>query len=263
MRGVLSIVCVVLIRASLAVAADSSWALPDDPRTVVIELRVAEQRPLSSTVAAHTRVLRIQRSGDVVLRDSGAKADIGGSLTESELHDLLKDIIDHQRMLELHTNLLAQRLSAEAGRTGKDWRVRNAPVVSVRIALAGQTHSFDCPTPELLRTRFPEMQELTRVCAILHRLQNVAAVAQVGGLEEAERLAALAMAELKRQNGPDVRITPRDLLHVRGEAGDLRQVQFVVDPELSGQQGSPLHISVMESSGAAPRVSMTPVTKPL
>ncbi|MFO1092603.1 MAG: hypothetical protein U0992_04710 [Planctomycetaceae bacterium] len=263
MRIVRYLVWVALLPAGLAEAAEPSWALPEDPQAVVIELRVAEQRQLSSSVPAHSRSLRIQRCGEVVLRDSGAKTDIGGRLAESELRNLLDDIVDRQRMLELTTDSLTRRLSAEAERTGKDWRVRNAPIASVRIALAGATHSFDCPTPDLLRTRFPGVEELIRVCAILHRLQNVAAVAQVGGPQEAERLAALATAELKRQNGTNMRITPRDLLNVRGAAGDLRQVQFVVDPELRGEQGSAIHISVMESSGAAPRVSMTPIAKPL
>src|SRR5207244_2915871 len=101
------------------------------------------------------------------LHDSGATTDISGQLSEAELIELLSDIVDQQRMLELTTDSLTRRLSAEAERTAKEWRVRNAPMASVRIALAGATHRFDCPTPDLLRTRFPELPELIRVCAIL------------------------------------------------------------------------------------------------
>jgi len=252
-----------LFLSTASAAADSEWSLPTNPDTLVLELRITETGPNSGERVPPATLLQIARNGRFVGVDSVTQAEVAGRLGESELRNLVSQIVDQQRIRELRTDDLVKRLSAESARLGKEWRVRNASVVRVRVWLAAGVHTFECPCPELLRTRFPEMKELVRVCSILHRLQNIAAVAQAGGPEEAKRLAALANAELKRQNGSPVQVTSGDLTCVRGKAGDLRQMQFVIDPELNGEQGRAVHISLMESPSAAPRVSLTTVASPL
>lgn len=247
-----------LLHALPGVGAEPAWSLPDDPQAVVVELSYAQPSSRFRTDA-----LTVRRDGSLTAGDPRSAMHVRGRLSEDDLQALLHDLIVRERALELSSEALEAAITAEGRRTGKNWRTRRPTNTIVRLTLAGGSHEFVCNDPELLRTRFPRLQELNRVCAIIRRLQNIAAVAQVGGRAEAERLAELATSELKRQNAPDVRITSRDLLHVRGAADDLRQVQFVVEPALHGESGDPLHVSVMESPGQAPRISLTPVSGPL
>jgi hypothetical protein len=251
-------VCFLVLQAAVGLAAEPTWSLPDNPQAVVIELQLetAAGQPVTDVVV-------VRRDGSFTVGEARSTQPIQSRLTEDELQELLGEIIEREQALELTSASLSAKIQAEGRRTGKDWRIRNASGTIVRISLAGRTHEIRCSSPELLRTRLPGVSELDRVCAIQRRLENIAAVAQVGGLAEAQRLAALATDEWRRQNGPAVQITHRDLLHVRGSAGDLRQVQFVVEPGLHGEAGEAVHVSVIESPGATPRISMTPIRNPL
>jgi hypothetical protein len=268
MRHVLHAAVVVLLLVGHVAAADTRWSLPADPQAVVVELQfvapspAGDQRSDGAPGERAMLVLRLRRDGSYEVNVQGGE-NLTGRLTDAELRRLVREIVEVQRGLALTSDGLTQALERAGRDSGKEWRIRNADTTVVRITLAGGTHEFRCCAPELLRTRFPQVEDLRRVCAIQRRLENLVAIARVGGKPEAERLAALAMAELRRQNGPDVKISAGDLLFVRGSSGDLRQCQFVVEPALRGETGAGIHVSVMESPGAAPRISMTPLSSAL
>jgi hypothetical protein len=253
MRHQLRALAVLLLLAGSVAAGEPKWSLPTNPQAAVVELK---SRAPAGT-APDTTVIRIRGTGEFEVGASGEQGYVAGQMTSGELLALLRDLIEREHALELTTGALAAGVTGQARKSGKEVGFQNAPDMVVRIALASGTHEFRCRSPEALRTRFPGMQDLDRVCAIIRRLENVAAVAQIGGRREAERVAALATAELRRQNGPDVAVTVGDLLQVRGNAGDLRQSQFVVEPALRGEAGTGVHVSVMESPGETPRISMT------
>ncbi|MBL8850524.1 MAG: hypothetical protein JNG89_12660 [Planctomycetaceae bacterium] len=249
---------VLLVLAARTDAAEPTWSLPDDPRAVVLQMQFAD----GSGTVVHT-VLTVQRDGTFTDGDAAQRGTFAGRMSTDELHELLGAIIENDRVLDLTSASLLDQIESEARRTSKDWRIQNATTVVIRVGLADRTHVVECLSPDLMRTRYPAIRELDRLCAVRHRLQNVVAVSRVGGLEEARRLAALATAELRRQNGSDIQIGPRDLVQVRGTIGDLRQVQFVVEPALHPEAGESVHVCVFESPGSAPRISLTPVARPL
>jgi len=238
-------------------AVEPRWSLPDDPQAVVVQMQYVDDNG-----AVQQTVLTAQRDGRFTDGDANS-GTIAGRMTPDELHELLEAIIDIDRVLDLNSASLSERIQSEARRTRKDWRIQNASHVVIRIGLADGTHVVQCLAPDLLRTRYPAIRELDRLCTVQHRLKNIVAVARVGGMEEARRLAGLATQELRRQNGPDVQIGPRDLVHVRGSVGDLRQAQFVVEPALHPEARESVNVCVMESPGTAPRISLNPVARPL
>jgi hypothetical protein len=239
-------------------AADPKWSLPDTPQAVVLELQYSDSREGATTTA-----LQLHRDGTFT-GDAGTGRQTSGRLAPAELSELMAEVIETCGALRLTTEGLREQVLAESRRTGKPVEVRAASEMIVRLALADRRHTFQCAAPEVLHARYPNVRDLERVCAIRRRLENVAAVARVGGGPAADRLAALATEELRRHNGSTLRVTARDLLTVRGESGDLRQSQFVVRGERSGSwPAGEVHISILELPGAPPRISITQPATPL
>lgn len=249
---------ITLLAAPTAHAANREWSLPDDPRAVVVALQYK-----NNTTGRISTALQLHRDGTFV-GDVGAAAEVRSRISVPAMRELLHDILQTNSALTLSSRGLREQIEQESRRVGKPPRVRGARDVIVRITLADQVHEFQCRSPEVLRTRYPRLGDLDRVCSIRRRLENVVAVARAGGASAAERLAALAADELHRRSGAAVRVTARDLQSVRGETGDLRQAQFVVRQDRSGAAGGQdLHISVIEAAGAPPRISITTPAAPL
>lgn len=268
MIGVLLLLLMMLLMLSgNLTAAEQSWFLPDDPQAVVVELK--HEIPLQTLAnlppevqrrmqlsPRDTIVIRIRRNGSFEVGRRGEPGHATGRMTGVELALLLGELIERQRALEISSTALATRVEQLARESGREVGFRDSET-AICLTLRDGPHEIRCCAPQPLRTRFPEVRELDRVCAIIRRLENIAAVAQIGGRAEAERLARLATAELRRQNAENMTITADDLVQVRGKAGDLRQAQFVVDPTLTGGTGAVAHVSVMETPGQSPRISMT------
>ena len=250
------LICVLVPCA--AIAGNETWSLPTNPQAVVLELKYA-----AASGSQQRTALRLHRDGSFT-GNVGASHQVRGRLSASEMRALLTDVIDASGALRLTSEGLRKQIQSEGRRTGRPARVQAAEDMIVRLVLAGGAHEIRCTAPEVLRTRYPMLSDLERVCTIRRRLENVVAVAHAGGLPAAERLAALATAQLRRQNNADVRVTARDLQSVRGRAGDLRQLQFVVsDNNSGGALRREFHVSVMESPDAPLRISVTPLTAPL
>lgn len=242
----------VLVGSASSVEQHRTWSLPSDPQAIVLELRF-EEPGRSGGVA-----LRVRRDGSFVVPSPAGRPTLTGRLSERALTELVGELLEDHRCLELESDALAAAIEREGRRTGKDWRVQGAAISVVRIALSDRTHELRCAAPELLQSRFPELRELRRVCAIQRRLRNVVAIARVGGEPEAARLAALVAAELRRERDVSAPVTPRDLVEVNDSTGDLRQYQFVVEAAPTGTDpATSLHISVFEAPGEPVRISVT------
>lgn len=252
--------CLLLLAVHTPTTA-ADWSLPSDPESIVVELQFVAPAPdgasaSDATAGQSTLVLRLRRDGWYTVSEQVGKPLVG-QLSEAEVRQLVGELVEQQRGLELKSASLSSQIERTGKATGKEWRIKNADTTVVRMNLTGGSHEFRCCAPELLRNRFPQVTDLNRVCAIQRRLENLVALARIGGRLEAERLAALATAEVQRQNGPAVTITAGDLLHVRGAAGDLRQSQFVVEPSLRGESGTGVLVSVLETPGRSPQISLT------
>lgn len=246
-----------LLLPMAAAAADRQWSLPDDPQAVVLQLRYGDPAGLRERLA-----LQLHRDG-AFAGGVGTPEQVRGRLADAELNELFAEIIESSAALELTSDRLRQQIQDEAARTGKPAQVRAADDLIVRLVLADRVHEFRCPAPEVMRSRYPNLCDLHQACAIRRRLENVIAVARAGGTPAAERMAALATDELQRQNKSDLRVTARDLQVVRGRPGDLRQMEFVVPADGPSNPASrETHVSVMESPGRPPRISITSLAAP-
>lgn len=237
--------------------AETVVALPVDQQTIVLELTFEE--PENATVAER---VTIRADGKISLTGGPLQGNpVAGSLNAEDLESLLQEVVHTARILECETAAIAAAVEREGRRTSRDWRIRNAATTVIRVQLKDIEHEVRCPAAELLVERFPGIDQLERLCAVQRRLQNVKAVAQVGGADEAERLAKIAAAEWSGDSGAMQQVTSRELLHVRDAGDGLRQVQFRIDPPPSedGSAGESVVITIFETPKSLPRVSITPL----
>jgi hypothetical protein len=237
--------------ASAVEPAGESFGLPAAPRAAVIEL-VFEDRAASREAP----FLRIDADGAVHVPDPSERAQprFSGRLSQPELQQLLRELLVTHDIANLHTGDLERALATHAKQAGLDWRIPGADATLLRITLADRVHEVRCGAVSLLCERFPRLAPLQKLGAAQRRLENVAAVAQVGGTSAARRLAALATRELESRTPDSPQVTALDLSYVRTSRDGLRYVQFEVRGGRDRSQR--VTVSVVEAPGEPPRVSV-------
>jgi hypothetical protein len=251
---------ILLVIGGCAIAAaddrrNEPYDLPDDPQTIVLALTFEE----ATDAAPATPAVQVRADGRVIVpAGAGGGRALYGKLTAEELQQLLREIVETQQFLQCDSDVIATAVERAGRRSGRDWRIQNAATTVIRLQLEDTEHKVRGNAAELLLERFPEVDDLARLCAVQRRLQNVRAVVEAGGAEEAQRLAELATDELRQGSVTGPEVTSRDLLHVRDSGDGLRQVQFRLEstPE-DGGAAEIIMISIFESPEAPPRISVT------
>jgi hypothetical protein len=230
-----------------------------DGQPPILELSFIEADRLNQSVPRI--VVSIHADGTVLIPDAADDAPpLRGRLSRERLSKLLDDVIETDRILDCETRRIEEALTRESRRTGLAWRVPGAAATLITVRWQGRTHDVRCPAAELLEARFSTIDELHRLCAVQRRLQNVKCLVQAGGVDAAERLAALANRELRSRSERPLSVTVDDLQLVRSSGDGLRYAQFVVSGNAAEGDARPLQmVSVMESPGANPRVSVTSI----
>ncbi len=254
------IACVLMLVASARSAEDSTTAgaAAAAGAQPVLLLSFAEDGDQGRTIT--TTSVAIFPDGTVLVpevqKDTVA---LRGELSAETLGKLLHDVVETNRLLECDTGEIESALVRESRRTGLAWRVPGAATTVVRVRWQGRDHEVRCPASMLLAARFPAIEELRRVCAVQRRLQNVKCIVQAGGVNAAERLAALANRELQSGGGDGLSVSVDDLQLVRSSGDGLCYAQFLVPGDAASGNAPRGMVSVIESPGAAPRVSVMPV----
>jgi hypothetical protein len=224
----------------------------------VLQLLFEEAGALESTVTM--TAVAIYPDGTVLVPQGADKAGpLRGKLSVARLEKLLHEVVETNRLLECDTEAIEQSLIRESHRSGRSWRVPGAAATVIRVRWEGRDHEVRCPAAALLAARFPDIDGLRRVCAVQRRLQNVKCVIQAGGVAAAGRLTAVANRELRSNAGEGLSVSMDDLQLVRSSGDGLCYAQFVVPVDAAAGNGPARMISVIESPGAAPQVSVMQV----
>jgi hypothetical protein len=240
-------------RRTLAAETGDHWPLPSDAEAVVLELAyqdAAGRRPAA--------VVTVQADGSVVAANGDESGELRGHLTQEQMTDLLREIIEESCVFELESGAVLRDVQDAANRTGRPWRAGDGGTMRVRVRLRDREHEVRCPSVEVLHERFPDVESLRRLCSIRRRLENVRAIVQVGGWENAEALSEQANRELLRSFPEATPVTARDLAMVRGHAPEMRYVQFV--SRRSTSTGDPLIISMFEFSNQPAQITIAPLS---
>lgn len=235
-----------LISCAVSVAAERV-VLPSDPQASVVELWYLDD---SSQPQPEVAVLA---DGRVWFKSVDGPA--WSRIQRTELIRLVTDLLEGDGLKHCDSHQLKRALQQEAIRTGLTADVPGAASTFIRIRTGDAVRQIQCPAVGVLATRFPEVQSVQQVLSAQRRLENLRAVAMVGGSQAAADLARIAQATLAEDYGVAVPVSAEDLAMVRKLPDGGKYCQFLVGTSSKGSQSSRI-ISVFDIPGNAPRVSM-------
>jgi len=129
-------------------------------------------------------------------------------------------------MGKLTTSAIADEVQREAERTGLAAAIEGADEAVLVCQTARGREEVRCSAIGVLAERYPEAKRVQAFAAIQQRLLNIAAIAQAGGREAAQRLAAAATREMQAEH-PDAKAWGvEELSMVRAGEDGGRMIQF-------------------------------------
>lgn len=246
------LICAALIGVFLPVAglfADEPVPLPADPSVPVVELWYVEGGQLRSPE------ITVFAGGRVQVRVG--EGTLWGELSPEQVQDLVRKLLTCDQLAHLRTEGIDRELAVQSQRTGLSREIQGAADTIIRVRTALGTYRVDGHAVGLLCTRFPEAQGLQHLYSAQRRLENLRAIVMVGGVPAAERLARMAEARLLAESGEAIQVSKENLTCVHSLNDGTRCLQFVV-PAPQGSQTAPRIVSLFESPGESPRVSVLP-----
>ena len=245
--------CSLFILASMTCAEDVI-ALPADPALPVIELWYVDHGQLRAPEIAIFSSGRVQvRVGDGTL---------WGELQREQVLSLMRTLLKRDQLASLQTAEIEADIVAESIRTGLSCEIKQGGDTIIRVRTAAAVYRVDGHAVGLLSARFPNVERLQYLYSAQRRLENVRAVVMVGGPSTAERLARLAQLKLQAESGEQILVGQENLSYVHSLTDGTRCCQFLV-PAPHGSESAPRIISLFESPGETPRVSVLPDTSSL
>jgi hypothetical protein len=206
--------------------------------------------------------VRILTSGDVLVPDDAHPQRIlrvADRLTAEQLAALLDDAVVRPRLERIDSRRLHGEVQAACRAAGLTPEIAGAATTIVRFRSQETDREARCAALSVAAARFPDLTDVQQLFHAQLRLQNVAAVARVGGEVASRRLAEIANQSLRRLHPDAVPMTPRDLSMVRELATGSRYVQFYRRSEPRTQE---LLVSIFETPGEPPRVDVLVTPSP-
>lgn len=245
-------ICAALLGVFVPLAgllAEEAIPLPTDPSVPVVELWYIEGGQLNVPEIA------VYAGGRVQVRVG--EGSLWGELTPEQVQDLVRKLLTRDQLARIRTEGIERELDEESQRTGLSREIQGAADTIIRVRTAQGTYRVDGHAVGLLCSRFPEAQGLQHLYSAQRRLENIRAIVMVGGTPAAERLARMAEARLLAESGEAIQVSKENLTCVHSLNDGTRCLQFVVPAPL-GTLTAPRIVSLFESPGEVPRVSVLP-----
>lgn len=212
---------------------------PDGTRTPVVD------------VWSNGLVQAIELSGT---RQKPTKMSRTDRLTEGEMRELFQLLAQDCQMPLLTTDSVRDSIQIASEQQQLTAEIEGAAQTEIGLLVGRRWHAVACPAVSVLTTRFPDVAEVQNVAIAQDRLQNIAAVALLGGSAAADQQAAAATRQLRERHPEAGEITRRDLKMVRQLANGNRFVQFHY-PGTPGQSEACL-VSLTQSPQGPTKVSV-------
>lgn len=227
--------------------ADTPVKLPIDGNMSAIEMWYVH-----SAQPSHPEIIILADGRMQVMSPEGPQRS---QLKVEQVESLLNELLKVDGLAAVNSATLQQRVQRATEQTGLSSCIEGAGDTVFRIRTATEYHEIRCPAVGILAVRFPEVAGVKSMAAAQRRLENVRAVATVGGCEEADFIAELAAEAVQSEYGVTVPVSKEDLSMVRALPDGSRFCQFVVAQ--NDQQNESLQmISITETPGHRPVVQM-------
>ncbi|WP_417850403.1 hypothetical protein [Thalassoglobus sp.] len=184
-------------------------------------------------------------------------------LPVAQVEALVKQLWTVDGLCNVETHSMNKEIQQATVQSGLRSHIEGAGETVFRIQTATETRELRCRAVGVLAVRFPEIKSVLSMAAAQRRLENVRAVATVGGSAQADEIASLAAQAVQTEYGLNVPVSSEHLSMVRALPDGSRFCQFLVASD-DHDQSKPVHmISITETPGHHPEVSMMggPVTR--
>jgi hypothetical protein len=228
--------------------AEPAIDLPADPAAPVVEMWYVDHGQLQEPEVS------IFANGRIRVRIG--EGSIWGQLEPAEVNQLVETLLHQDGLANMSTRSLNEAIRTASDRSGLSCHIPGAGDSIIRIHTSTKTYRVDAHAVGILATRFPDIVELQHYYAAQCHLENIRAIIMVGGTGAAEELARLAQNRLQSEYGETIPVRSGDLSVVRSMADGTRYCQFLVRG--SENHSQPRVISLFQSPGEAPRVSVLP-----
>lgn len=178
-------------------------------------------------------------------------------LSPTELRSLHQMLVDECSLATQTSDRLREAINVASIEQQLSANIEGAAASEIGVLVGREWRTVTCPAVSILATRFPQVTEVQNFATAQSRLQNVAAVALLGGAKAADQQAATATHKLKEMHPEAGVITRRDLLMVRRLPNESRIVQFRYAGTPGADEGylvnmtqtpeGPTRVSVMDS----------------
>jgi hypothetical protein len=201
------------VGAAEETAAPKRIELPRDPKAVVISLdyRGGYTAPRRNKAP----YLSILADGTVSRPDPfGLNKDQQSKITQAELQELLRYVVETQRFFQVDPKVLRKKLHAAEGGVS----IVDASATVLKVSIRGKSLEVEQYALRFVARTHPQIDELKRLGAIEQRLGNLRAIVGAGGKKKAAEIVALANQHLKKRYPKAKPLTLGDL----ADAGERR-----------------------------------------
>jgi hypothetical protein len=242
--------------ASLCTAWNAAIAQPNAaaPARPQFVLELAFLDGVGTTSPQESTALGVTQTGEIyVPREGDGALVVADRMQPQQVAGLVKEIEQAGRLREIDSGRLRNEVQQACQLAGFNPIIEGAAATIIRCDAGEGRAEARCDGLSVMAARFPDFPELQRLLAVQLRLQNVAAVARVGGEQASQQLATIANRTLQLSQPELPPLTPRDLSMVRQLATGSRYIQFYRLPTKSTDE---LLVSVFETPGQPPQVSV-------
>jgi hypothetical protein len=261
--GVMSVLRVASSTGAAVLVTIAFTGLAASDRTPSIEPVCAiELVEVSAATGERRLLLRVHNDGRV----EACSPTRGGPIVKDQIGRdsagrLERDIAENLTKLEVSNESLADERKSMSARTGLSASFPDADELVLRLQSEGRTREIRCRAVELLAERFPDARLHQALRSTHERLLNVIAIAQAGGRQAAEHLAAEATRKLRAEHPAANDWTAEDLSSVRCLPNKSRLIQFrrrEARATPSGKEVEHWVTNIIEMPGEPSRVSVVP-----
>jgi len=147
-------------------------------------------------------------------------------LSQTELRELHQLLIGECQLAIQTTESVRESLQIASQQRQLTADIEGAAATEIGVLTGPKWHTVACPAVSILKTRFPDVAEVQNIAIAQIRLQNIAAMALVGGGKAADLHAATATHKLQETHPDAGEITRHDLMMVRRLPNGSQFVQF-------------------------------------
>lgn len=207
---------------------------------------------ITDSVPSHPDIVVLNDGRMQVMAPSGPERS---QLEPEKYQQLMTGLLSEDGLAEVTGESLQHELRGAVLRTGLTAEIPGGGEIVIRIDTGSEYREIRCHAVGVLANRFPELKCVKCVAAAQRRLENLRAIATVGGHEEANYIAELASQQVESSYSVRLPISVKDLSMVRALPDGSRFSQFVVTSNSKGEEVVQM-VSITETPGQRPQVSV-------